>query len=39
MRDKKRKIQAMEDDTQAKMTELKKRKKALRKGLENIAKE
>ena len=38
-RDKKKKIQAMEDAMQAKITELKKRQEALRKGLENMAKE
>lgn len=38
-RDKKRKIQAMEDAMQAKITELKKRQEGLRKGLENMAKE
>ena len=37
--DKKRKTQAMKDAKEAKMTELKKRQKALRKGLENMAKE
>lgn len=37
-RDKKKKIQGMEDAMQGKMTELKKRQ-ALRKGLENMAKE
>lgn len=38
-RDKKKKIQAMEDAMQAKITELKKRQEGLRKGLENMAKE
>jgi len=38
-RDKKKKIQAIEDAMQAKITELKKRQEALRKGLENMAKE
>lgn len=35
----KKKIQAMEDAMQAKITELKKRQEGLRKGLENMAKE
>ena len=38
-RDKKKKIQALEVAMQGKMTELKKRQEALRKGLENMAKE
>lgn len=38
-RNKKKKISAMEDAMQAKISELKKRQEALRKGLENMAKE
>ena len=38
-RNKKKKILAMEDAMQAKISELKKRQEALRKGLENMAKE
>ena len=38
-RNKKKKILAMEDAMQAKITQLKKRQEALRKGLENLAKE
>ena len=38
-RDKKQKIQALEELMQGRMTELKKRQEALRKGLENMAKE
>ena len=38
-RDKKRKIQVLEENVQAQMSELKKRQEALRKGLENMARE
>ena len=38
-RNKKKKILAMEDAMQAKMTQIKKRQEALRKGLENLAKD
>ena len=38
-RNKKKKILAMEDAMQAKITQIKKRQEALRKGLENLAKD
>ena len=39
MRNKKKKILPMEDAMQAKITQIKKRQEALRKGLENLAKD